>query len=328
LEGKVIIAGIPIAETRLRDEVTMTHIDQTRNYIDRLNDFGPELGRFLGSVWFWRATINLLDFNKGTDQIYRMYSGNSPDLSYDPERLGKFINDLLDLAGRYPIHPQVSPEALKPLRRLRTGELAVYGPALWNDFFHVMSTPDRTPDIRSRVYVHASSASTSIEIMKLFVRQFGVNGGLREVKTAGPGSQRKDTIVAYFHNTKARNDLVTWLKQEAAGHESWFADSLPPLVKKEARGIGTADEPPAVEIFAGKGTRHSFGTFYSALIWVALRNTPNVRRATVDGRHMLDNLLFSLRVLRVDPRNPQGFPEASALEQWYQTSVVLSRGRA
>ncbi len=118
------------------------------------------------------------------------------------------------------------------------------------------------------------------------------------------------------------------LKGTAHDHESWFSNSLPPLIRREGRGIGSADEPPEIEIFTGRGDRHSYGSFYSALIWVALKNTPNVGSRNADGRHMLDNLLFSLRVLRVDPRNPQHFPEASALEDWYRTSVLASGGGA
>ena len=36
---------------------------------------------------------------------------------------------------------------------------------------------------------------------------------------------------------------------------------------------------------------------------------------------MLDNLLYSLRTLKVDPGNPQRFPEAALLEAWYQAAV-------
>ena len=49
--------------------------------------------------------------------------------------------------------------------------------------------------------------------------------------------------------------------------------------------------------------------------------TPNVKLPTADGRHMLDNMLYSLRLLQVDPRNPQRFPQASALEAWYRAHV-------
>jgi len=157
--------------------------------------------------------------------------------------------------------------------------------------------------------------------MAVIVAQFSSLAGLWEVKTCGPGAQRLDTIVAYLYDDASRDALVSLLKVTAASKPANFSDPLPPLVKSEATGIGSADEPPAIEIFKGGGTVHSYGSFFSTLIWVALKNTPQLGTPNADGRHMLDNLLYSLRVLRVDPRNPQRFPEASTLEQWYRAML-------
>lgn len=296
----------------------MAHIDQFRSFQQRLNDFGPELGGFLDRVWAQRSTITLNDFETGTNAIYGLYSGAQKRLKYDSSALKKFVKDLLGIAGKYPIHPQGFDCLLSDFSNRG---IEVYGKDLWTDFFHVLSVPQRMKAIRSRVYVHAANSSASIQLMKVIINQFGKNQGLWEVKTAGPGSLRLDTIVAYLYDTQSADALVRTLKEIAQSYGGRFIDSLPPLVRREAAGIGSADEPPAIEVYSKSGTQFSFGSFYSALCWVALKATPNVGSTTADGRHMLDNMLYSLRLLRVDPRNPQRFPEASALEAWYQASV-------
>jgi hypothetical protein len=63
---------------------------------------------------------------------------------------------------------------------------------------------------------------------------------------------------------------------------------------------------------------HSVGTFYSALAWLALTNTPDLDNPAADGRPMLDNVLYSMRIMRVDPRHPDHIPDGALLEQWFQ----------
>ena len=293
----------------------MTPIDQSRPFNQRLNDFGPELGLFLGRVWNQRATINLTDFVTGTNTIYDLYSGSARTLNYNYSVLQSFVHSLTNAAGQYSIQPQ---SFNAQLSAFTDREIMIYGRDLWDDFFHVLSSPQPARTIRSRVYVHAANSNASINLMTLIIREFGYNSGLWEAKTAGPGSQRLDTIVCYLYDEASADSLVRTLQTAPAG---LFNDTLPPLVKRKAPGIGVADEPPAVEIYSGEGTRHSFGSFFSTLCWVALKTTPNVKSPNADGRHMLDNMLFSLRVLQVDPRNPQRFPQAGALEAWYQAAV-------
>jgi hypothetical protein len=296
----------------------MSPIDQARPFQQRLADFGPELGAFLGRVWQSRGSVNRSSFNEGVSQIYRMYSGNEAARPYDAAGLDTFIADLRSAAGGYAVICQVVDKSLAELGRV---EVQVYGRDLWTDFYHVLSTPSPASAIRSRVYVHASGAPASIGLMRVIIDQFGKNAGLWEAKTAGPGSLRLDTIVCYLYDSGSADALVKTLRDTAAQHPDWITASLPPLVQRAADGIGIADEPPAIEIFRRGGTRHSFGSFMSTLCWVALRTTPNIATPAADGRHMLDNMLFALRALRVDPKSPQRFPEAPALEAWFSASV-------
>ncbi len=294
----------------------MPQINQNRPFQQRLSDFGPELGRFLGQVWNQRNSINLRDFDAGTYKIYDIYSGSSDELAYSRQKLWSFVTALNTHASAYTIHAQALGTVLK---NPSEAFVRIHGPTLWSDFYHVLSSPQPLKSIRSRVYVHAANADASLKIMKIIIGQFAKNKGLWEAKTAGPGCKRLDTIVCYLYDGDSADALVETLKAEVSG---LVIDPLPPLVKNLSKGIGVADEPPAVEIFKGEGTRHSFGSFFSTLCWIALKTTPNVTTPKADGRHMLDNMLFSLRALQVDPKYPQRFPNAATLENWFRKAVV------
>lgn len=290
-------------------------IPQSRPFEQRLADFGPELGAFLARVWRRRNRINRRSFRRGMAQIYRLYSGVHPDRDYQEGELFSFIRGLRAAARGYLIKPQ---GFNNPLSDFGDDLIRIYGEDLWTDFFHVLSSPSPARAIRSRVYVHASCAGASVELMRVIVGQFGRNAGLWEAKTAGPGSLRLDTICCYLYDAASANALVGTLQRAAPGR---VADPLPPLVRRVAAGIGVADEPPAIEIYRRGGDRHSFGSFFSSLCWIALKTTPRIGTADADGRHMLDNMQYSLRTLKVDPRNPQRFPEAAALEAWYRAAM-------
>jgi hypothetical protein len=51
---------------------------------------------------------------------------------------------------------------------------------------------------------------------------------------------------------------------------------------------------------------------------MALKNTPNVSSSTADGRHMLDNLRWSLRMLGINPKDHLAFPQRAKLEAYQQ----------
>lgn len=309
-------AGFSLSKKDLLGEQMNSPFSQNRSFQQRLTDFGPELGSFLDKVWNLRSTINLGSYDVGSGQIYGMYSGTAPDRSYNVHKLSTFVDQLKTVAWNCDISCQALGRTLGDLSKAET---SVYGQTLWNDFFHVFSTSRAS--VRSRLYVHATNWSAGLEIMKVIIGQYSSNWGISEAKICGPGSQRVDTIVAYLSDDASRNTLKTALMNTAKSRPSLFADSLPPLIKREAAGIGSSDEPPEIEIAKGK-TRHSFGSFYSALVWVALKETPQVATPKADPRHMLDNMLYSLKLLGVDPRNPTRFPDAAALQQWSEAKML------
>lgn len=291
-------------------------INQNRTFQQRLCDFGPELGTFLERVWNARHAIDVSNYKTGSDQIYAMYSGRAPDRSYDLKRLMMFVDQLKRLAQPYSIRCQ---EYGKFLDGMPDSEISLAGRQLWIDFFHVASLAKWRPE-RFRLYVHAANWAAGLEIMKVIVGQFGSaqGQGLTLAKTCGPGARRLDTVVAYSTDEASRTALIAVLLKSAKAFPGWFMDSLPPLTKRVGAGIGTSDEPPSgIEVIKDH-PRLSYGSLYAGLIWVALRETPNLTIDKADGRHLLDNVLYSLRLLRVDPLDPTRFPEADLLDQWYQ----------
>lgn len=294
-------------------------VDQSaaRDFDQRLTDFSPELRRFLKRVWERRNAISLSSFSGGTWQIYSMYAQMNEGAQYRYGTLRDFIHRLLRVADN--VNGFLLPQGRYP-RNILSGSFWTYGTGLWTDFFHLLSG-DRLRPIRSRTYIHASGVNQSLDLMALIAQQFRRNEGLWEVKVAGPGVSRLDTIVAYHYDKASSDELVDHLRRRA--QPGLFAAGLPPLVRTKFTGVGVADEPPGIEIYRDQGDRHSFGSFYSDLCWISLKTTPNVRNPQGDGRHFLDQMLYCLRCLGVHPQQTHRFPEAAALE-----SLVRAHGGA
>jgi len=295
----------------------MPHINQNRSFEQRLTDFGPELGPFLRTVWSSRDSINLNNYRRGRSDIYRMYAGNAQVKPFDFLQLTLFINELRAIGrGNDSTCQGMTPRKLADYDYIET---FIQAEDLWRAFFHVVHKRGG-PSTMARAYVHANDWSSGLKIMKLIIGQFATNKGLWEVKTAGPGQMRLDTIVAYFYDRNSRDTIVQLLKETAQKQRGWFADSLPPLVKREERGIGSADNPPKIEITGGKA-KHSFGSFYATICWLALKTVPNLQSPKAEPRHLLDNVLHILRLLKINPANPQQFPAKGELEAWYRNSI-------
>lgn len=297
----------------------MPKINQSaiRSFDQRTRDFGPELGAFLRRAWAKRTLVNISDYKQGSNTLYGFYSGNSRLRRFNLDELKQFIKVLKKAAGRNRISCQI---LQKLLTDLSDAEIEVNCHVLWQEFYHVVhkSTGQKTV---ARAYVHAANAYAALKLMESMITRFGRYKGFWEVKTAGPGATRLDTIVAYFYDYESRDAMIEYLKSGVSKYPGLFADSLPPLVKREARGIGSAGEPPAVQVLKGERDRFSFGSFWATLIWVAFKATPDFA-TKADGRHMLDNLLYSMRLLGIDPGNPQTFPEKDRLETWWKTVKV------
>jgi hypothetical protein len=317
-----------------------SRIDQSkdRDFRGRLTDFSDELRLFLEEVWMRKSLIDLDNHKEATNYIYCLYAGPgnyAPDA--DPLVLDEFTSRLMFIAGSNLVACQdMEP---KMLSEYTFGDIMRKRHKLWKTFYHVLNGANGGAGVTKRVYVHTANWKSSLEVIKLFVGQFAKLPGLKEVKTAGPGASRYDSILAYVDDTESRTAIVSMLKEDAQRNPQRYADGVPLLAKKEERGIGTADEPPKMRVVSGGDERHSYGSFFADLIWLALRSTLRPSAAErgwqelqgalnkcvpVDPRHFLDYMLYNLRLLRIDPKNPSEIPDKGTLESWYRANAVLN----
>ncbi len=294
--------------------VGMGNQDASLTFEQRLADFGPELGPFLNTVWTNRGKVDLSVSGAGINTVYSLYAGPSvAAVPYDKNKMKAFADRLKAIAGGRQTWIQ-NVGYLKTFGDLNAATIAVLGRVLWRTFFHVVSAGSAN----KRVYVHCSSTDAGLTLMATAVGWMSQLPGFRAIKIVGPGDgNRNDTIVAYLADTAAQTGLVQKFQNVSQSSSGLFAEGLPSLVKKVGRGIGTADEPPEIGVLTDQGKRFSFGSLYATLIWLALKTAPAAPAGGApDGRHFLDNMLYILRTLQVDPQNPQSFPARSQLEAY------------
>jgi hypothetical protein len=284
-----------------------------RSFDDRLRDFAPELASFLRQAWNQRSGVA-----SGAIDLYDLYTGDAASTKVSYEELKNFIKRLSAIHPPASIFVQDYPQYgdFTALDTLTGGEIKMHRHVLAQTFYHCMGARGSA---LHRIYVHATGVRSGLDILQEVVGQFPRLPGICEAKIGGPAAiGRADTIVIYFSTQEASDELLAALKDLHKRLAGAFAPGVPALVKEVAPGIGTTSEPPKIEILPGGGSRHSFGSFYCDLISTAIKNVPNIQSATVDGRHMLDNLLWSLRLLGIEPRDHLAFPERDKLEAYQQ----------
>ncbi len=284
-----------------------------RTFEDRLADFAPELAAFLRQAWTQRAAVV-----SGAVDLYDLYTGDASAKKIRLEELTEFVTRLSS------IHPPASifvqdcpqPSEFTALNTLTAGEIKIHRHTLARRFYHCMGGRGSA---LHRIYVHNHDLKTGLDILQEVVGHFARLPGICEAKIGGPAmSGRADTIVIYLSTLEASERLLAELLELQKRLPGAFSPGVPALVKEVAPGVGTTSEPPKIEILPGGGSRHSFGSFYCDLIYAALKNTPDVSSAGCDGRHMLDNLLWSLRMLGVHPKDHLAFPQRTKLEAYQQ----------
>ena len=166
-------------------------------------------------------------------------------------------------------------------------------------FFH-FSNRDRTANTAEhRVYISAL-ADHAMDVMEFVVPTFVVAmpDKIHSAKIGGPITygKRRDTIVIYCLNTAAAQSVLESLKTFHGEHSDYFADQVPPMLKKveDMKGVATAAEPlnlenldaqdrEDLEQILGKDTdmvvgSHSFGSRRSAFIYIAPAQRHRTRR--------------------------------------------------
>lgn len=301
----------------------MPPIDQDRPLAQRWNDFGPEFGAFLQQIWHRRSEIRLDDFDAGTSTLYKMYSGGDGERPFDSQELLRYrrrLREIRRLTPRREIKVR-GPYGDVDLSTADSLDLAAIRRELWEPFYRFPFSHG-SEETALRIYVNFPRWEDGAEIMKLFCEESRARPGFNSAKIAGPGALRNDRIVAYFSQPGDREAVLQKLLEAAARQPFLFVDPVPALVRRVQRGIGIADQVPRLETVPGKRRTGSYGKFYVCIIWLALKNVPAGSSGDDAARHMLDNLLHSMRLLRVDPARPQEIPARAELQKYYREVIA------
>lgn len=292
----------------------MCPIDQRpqRTFEERLADFSPELNRFIRVAWSNRMAIDLQHATQGADQLYHLYRGHIGGRQLDRQALQLFLDRMVNLAAGRHTFVQGGGEVTS-LDDLADPDVLVSHRKLWKAFYHVGQGHGAT----KRVYVHATDMAAGLRLMEAAAGWLDEIPGFLKIKICGPGAiDRNDTIVAYLDDQWAQAELVRRFEAMLRQVPGLVADRLPPTVRRVGVGLGIADEPPEFHVYNADKGKHSFGEFYASILWLALSTTPDCKLPTADGRHLLDNVLYVLRSLGVNPQVPHEFPDRERLVEF------------
>lgn len=288
-------------------------IDQRaqRSFESRFADFSPELSRFLRQAWNRRTAVDYIDPARGIEALYQLYSGPTGFRAFDEQELLGYVQRVMAIgAGRH-THLQGTWPWVPFDHIIDHGQWQLSRHFLWITFYWIGDPLSAT----KRVYIHALHAHAALTLLAACADWLDEIPGFLAIKVTGPGDMnRADTLVAYLYDDGAQAQLVERLRALVQRQAGLVGDPLPPVVRRVDRGLGVADEPPEFRVFEADDAAHSFGEAYAAIVWQALSNTPAVVLPMADGRHFLDNVLYTLRSLGVDPQRPHEFPDRERLK--------------
>lgn len=270
--------------------------------------FEQNFETFLAGIWedYQNGEIRVRDGRGGAkavdgiEHIYKSYSKlhGVQNGNVSKQDLQDFVNALVDTADGHPItvHRQSDfDNKLYSLKNGKKGDLDDYLGAdvsgISKDFFHFYNDQFATEGIgcTDRIYINPKNNAAKLKIMKQLIKAMDndsssiamdlVEEHIYNAKVTGPAVNRVDGIVVYVRNSKDKNNV--WFADAFAAllgetFKGDLADDLPAIVKKVAKGVGRASDPPnGVTLYTN--SEFSFGKFYSDLIWQSLKETSERR---------------------------------------------------
>lgn len=229
--------------------------------------FEAGLARWLRAVWAGREKIkksaNEITRTEGAYCVYDLY--NNPIASgTDTPQWRAFVKKMGVLKSSFnvSVYPQNRERVWKP-----------------NDFYHFGPEMLAAGQGEWRVYAHVKSprgANWEEPATYLLKLMLGRGGEVAKFKVAGPGmaADRGDQIVVWTNSDRACEVVLKGLSAMAAH----FDGRVPPSVCTVLPGLGWAKEPsdrhasPAIDE-AMDGTRHSFGSYLAAIIFMGLEQS-------------------------------------------------------
>jgi hypothetical protein len=140
--------------------------------------------------------------------------------------------------------------------------------------------PDFAGESAFRIVIRTTDQRTALRLMKLIVPEMVDAGGsfagvhsAKVITGEAYAAGRKDLIVVYANNLdtqRAVSDRLLAWKVGGRFSDADFRDPLPVGIKRIARGIGAASQPPPIPVINGTGGV-SYGKFLAQVSAIALR---------------------------------------------------------
>lgn len=236
----------------------------------------------------------------GIEHIYKSYAKlhNVQNTNVLKQDLLDFVNALVAAADKHPITVERQSDSGNKLYSLENGikgnlddYLGTDVQGISKDFFHFYNDQFVTEGIgyTDRIYLNPKDNDAKLKIMTELIKAMDndsssimydlIEEHIYDAKVSGPAVNRVDGIVVYVRNSKDKNGV--WFADAFAAllgkaFEGDLADNLPAIVKKVAKGVGRATNPPdGVTLYTN--SEFSFGKFYTDLIWQSLKETSDRR---------------------------------------------------
>lgn len=279
-----------------------------------------------------------MESNEGVGLIYDMYNATSSEGGSMLETdLNQMKRMLVQLESDITVAPTV--QLGSDMARKDRGWLAgAKLDELENRFFHY--SPDRGAGTGHRIYINCKTDCRGDVFKSIFV-DYGAWGvrGLSSAKVSSHGNGRVDTIVIYCESERSSNEALDCIQRYHQTAKRNFLAALPKLITpaRELTGVGTAMEPPSVQIvstggkFYQKSVGQSFGAYRSEMIFMALERT---RFSVDDQSEEQRKQAFKRRVEKyfrqagIDPDKPalqgevKSLPDLSSIKDWINRQEI------
>jgi hypothetical protein len=183
-----------------------------------------------------------------------------------------------------------------------------------------------------RVVVRAADQRTALRLMELIVPEMvdaaGVFAGVHSAKVITREAYevgRKDLVIIYANDMDTQHAVVDrLLAWKAMGRfaDSDFRDPLPVGIKRIARGIGTASQPPPITVINATGGA-SYGKYLAQVIAVALRMAVQLMGQPLSWPDFKKVAVALLAEAGIDARHPDTIGPRSA-----EFTAMVSLGTA
>jgi hypothetical protein len=258
-------------------------------------DFDQTLQPWLKAVWEKRLAI-LHAGNKAREAVYALYSAaDVVDKTSNVTLLRGIYQGKAEASG-FRLKDQIDPDT------------KVVG------YYHFERVKPSLEPKAYRIYLNFQpaeklrGASPRTALLEAILSKAKTEKGIAKLKMAVPNQPaRKDKFVIWLHDESAVKRV---LKEMEADFTKHCSGDTPPGVKAVSPGVGWACEPPETapedEVSQESGsTIHSFGTYLTSIICLALRSCEQQAKATdAQPGDFLGKLLALFTKFGINPKAP------------------------